>query len=344
MPSDPQLEQALHDLEATANSFATRLIRIAQVRSEYVAQIHEMSQSIRAAVEAGELSPARGAELANQQRNQILEMARLRDYDLGRSLARQLKAKGITLEQSIAKAMKKLGLEGMPFERLSGEQQRQVYLEIVEAAGRSRPAVTARIPRLRWAGRGLWLATLAIAAYNIGTAENPWWQTGREGANIAGGFGGGFVGGAAMGAAGGVWVGPIGVAVGVVVGGILGALLADHAYVEAAGTSNPATRQFVGRFTSFWTGTDEAGMARGLATEYRSNAAFVQQVLLSLEQDYSSDADDVALAYVGFVRRDAALQQLVRANGPLRALLVRLMDEGWTSGDEQNAIRYLRAL
>ena len=34
------------------------------------------------------------------------------------------------------------------------------------------------------------------------------------------------------------------------------ALLADHAYVEAAGTSDPLTRGFVARFTSFWSGVD----------------------------------------------------------------------------------------
>lgn len=341
---DPSLEAALRDLETTANSFAVRLIRMAEVRAAYVEQIREMSQSIRAAVEAGELSADRGAEIANQMRNEILTMQRTRDFDLGRALAQQMKSKGVALEEAIERAMRNLGFEGRPFNQLTGEQQRQVYLEVVESAGRSRPRVTQAIPRMRWAARGLWLATLAIAAYNIGTAENPWWQTGREAANIAGGLGGGFVGGAAMGAAGGIWAGPIGVGVGIVVGGILGALLADHAYVEAAGTSDPATRQFVGRFTSFWTGMDEAGMARALATEHRANLAFVQRVLLSLNNDYSSDADDVALEYVRLLRRDAGLEQALRGNRVLRDLLIQLMDEGWTSSEEQDAIRYLRGL
>jgi hypothetical protein len=344
MMPDPSLEAALRDLETTANSFAVRLIRMAEVRAAYVEQIREMSQSIRAAVEAGELSADRGAEIANQMRNEILTMQRTRDFDLGRALAQQMKSKGVALEEAIERAMRNLGFEGRPFNQLTGEQQRQVYLEVVESAGRSRPRVTQAIPRMRWAARGLWLATLAIAAYNIGTAENPWWQTGREAANIAGGLGGGFVGGAAMGAAGGIWAGPIGVGVGIVVGGILGALLADHAYVEAAGTSDPATRQFVGRFTSFWTGMDEAGMARALATEHRANLAFVQRVLLSLNNDYSSDADDVALEYVRLLRRDAGLEQALRGNRVLRDLLIQLMDEGWTSSEEQDAIRYLRGL
>ena len=342
--SDPRLEAALRDLEATANSFAVRLIKMAEVRTAYVEQIREMSQSIRAAVEAGEMSADKGAEIANQMRNEILTMQRARDFDLGRALAQQMKNKGITLEESIAKAMKKLGFEGRQFNHLTGEEQHLVFMEVIESAGRSRPRVTQAIPRLRWASRGLWLATLAIAAYNIGTAENPWWQTGREAASIAGGMGGGFVGGAAMGAAGGIWAGPVGVAVGVIVGGILGALLADHAYVEAAGTSDPTTRAFVGRFTGFWTGVDEAGMARALANEHRNNPMFVQRVFVSLNNDYNTDADDVALEYVRIMRRDPGLQQSLKGNRGLRDLLIQLMDEGWTSSEEQDAIRYLRGL
>ena len=65
---------------------------------------------------------------------------------------------------------------------------------------------------------------MIITAYNIGTDENPWWQTGREVANLVGGLGGGFAGSAAMGAAAGVWADPVGVAVDIIVGGILSAL------------------------------------------------------------------------------------------------------------------------
>jgi len=339
-----ELETALHEFESTASSFAARLIRMSEVRATYVRQIREMSQGIRAAVEAGELSPAKGAEMAREMRNEILRMGRSHDFDLGRALAQSLKKEGISMEKAIASAMKNLKLEGKSFASLSGTDQNRVLMEVIDSAGRSRPKVTAAIPKLRWAGRGLWLATLLVAGYNIGTAENPWWQTGREAANIAGGMGGGFAGGAAMGAAAGILGGPVGVAVGVVVGGILGALLADHAYVEAAGTSDPLTRGFVARFTSFWSGVDEDGMAKALATEYRSNASFVHRVFVSLDADYSSDADDVALAYVNYARRDAQLKATIASNRALRDFLIKVMSEGWTSGDEQLAINFLKAL
>jgi hypothetical protein len=126
------------------------------------------------------------------------------------------------------------------------------------------------------------------------------------------------------------------------VGGVLGAVLSDHAYVEAAGTSDPVTRQFVGRFTSFWSGVNEEGMARALISEHRNNLQFVRRVFLSLNHDYTSDADDVALEYVNIVRRDPTLGAAVRQDTSLRDTLIQMLDEGWTSGQEQEAIRYLR--
>lgn len=147
--ADPRLETTLRQLEATANTFAVRLARSAQVRAAYVQQIREMSRSIRSAVETGELSASRGAEIANQMRNQIMDMQRARDFDLGRSLAQRMKSRRISLEKSIARAMKKFDLEGIPFNQLSGQQQRQVFMEVIDSAGRSRPTVTQKIPRLR---------------------------------------------------------------------------------------------------------------------------------------------------------------------------------------------------
>ena len=92
-------------------------------------------------------------------------------------------------------------------------------------------------------------------------------------------------------------------AVGVVVGGVLGTLLANHTYIEAAGMSDSMTRRFLDRFTGFWSGVDEAGLARILATEQRTNLSFVRLVFLSLNDDYNTDADDVALEYVKIVQR-----------------------------------------
>ena len=341
MTDDPRLERALQELERDAINFAMRCARIAEVRTSYIEQIKEMSASIRSAVAAGDLSAARAADVANELRNQIMEMQRAHDFDLGRAYARNLKAQGITLEEAIAKAMAKLKLGTRPFAELSGAQQRAVFEEVIEAAGRSRPKVTASIPRFRAAGRAFWLAGLAIAVYNIGTSENPWWQSGREGAGLAGGVGGGFAGGAAIGLAGGIWAGPIGVAIGVLIGGALGALLSDRAYVEVAGASDPRTRNFVARFTSFWSGVDEAGLARALA-DSRGNPAFIERVIQSLDSDYHTDADDVALELVRLARRDTTLASVLRGQPP-RDVLIRVLRQGWTADDEDSAIQFLRS-
>lgn len=147
--SDPTLETALQEMEATATSFALRHAWMGEVRVAYVQQIREMSQSLRVAVESGEISAQKGAEVANQMRSQIREMQSLRDFDLGRSLARARKAQGLALEQAIAKAMKHFGWEGKSFESLTGAQQRDVYLRVIEHSGHSQPAVTNYIPRMR---------------------------------------------------------------------------------------------------------------------------------------------------------------------------------------------------
>lgn len=350
--SDPQQEAelrlALSQLEQTANNFALRLASMAGVRARYVQETREMSQAIWRAYRAGEISASIGAATAHQMRNQILDMARAHDMDLGRAYARRLKSTGLELDQVIQYIMnEKPGFRerfaGRAFSSLSPAEQVQIYEEVIQSAGRSRTSVTQAIPRLRWAARGLWVATAAIAIYNVGTSQTPWWQAGREGANLGGGLLGSIGGGAAMGAAGGVWAGPIGVGVGILVGGVLGALLADRAYVEIAGTANPRVRGFVGRFTSFFTGTDESGMARALATEYGRDAAFILEVLGALEQDYSTDADDVAYALVGIARREPAFARTLTGHVALRATLIRLLESGYVAASEREAARWLRA-
>jgi hypothetical protein len=69
------------------------------------------------AVQAGEISAQKAAVVANQMRNQIMEMQRLRDFDLGRSLARVRKAQGLALERAIGQGDEalRLGRQGLPW-------------------------------------------------------------------------------------------------------------------------------------------------------------------------------------------------------------------------------------
>jgi hypothetical protein len=231
MSDDPRLEIALREFELTAANFAVRVVSMTQVRTEYMRMIREMSDGIRESVRGGEITPRRGAELANEMRNEIMRMQRLRDLDLGRSLARSMKQTGLSLDDAILSAMRKphLGVAGRSLETLTDAEQRLVFVEAVASAGRPQARITAALPRLRWSARGLWIASALIAGYNVGTSGNPWWQAGREGSAVAGGLGGGFAGGAAAGALGGVWAGPIGVGIGILVGGVLGSWAACSA-------------------------------------------------------------------------------------------------------------------
>lgn len=345
---DAELRQALSQMEQTANNFAARLATTAGVRMSYLREIREMSDAVWAAYKAGEISAQFGAQTANQMRNEILDMARAHDMDLGRAYAKKLKGKGLSLDDVVKYIMnEKKGFKerfaGRAFSSLSDAEKTLIYEEAIQSAGRNRGAVTRAIPRLRWAARGLWVATAAIAVYNIGTSNTPWWQTGREASNIGGGLIGSIAGGAAMGAAGGVWAGPIGVGVGVLVGGILGALMADRAYVEVAGTADASTRAFVGRFTSFFTGTDESGIAKALAREYGRQPGFILTVLQALEQDYTSDSDDVAFELAELARKDATLARTIKGHAPLRSYMIGLLESGWVSAAEQQAARWLRA-
>ena len=345
---DAELRAALTQMEQTANNVALRIASAASVRQRYLREIKEMSDSIWQAYKAGELSAAAGAQIANGMRNEILNMSRAYDMDWGRAYAQKLKKTGLSLDQVVHYIMNnkegfKERFAGKAFSSLSDADKGLIYEEVIRSAGRDRGRVTAAIPRLRWASRGLWIATAAIAVYNVGTSNTPWWQTGREGANIGGGLLGSMAGGAAMGAAGGVWAGPIGVGVGVIVGGILGAVLADRAYVEATGTANPRTRSFVARFTGFFTGTDETGMAQALAREHSANPAFVFEVFRALDADYTTDSDDVAYEYVSIARRSPALARMIKGHPALRAYLAELLEGGYSARSERQAAQWLRA-
>ncbi|MDR3506677.1 MAG: hypothetical protein P4L64_02140 [Caulobacteraceae bacterium] len=88
---------------------------------------------------------------------------------------------------------------------------------------------------------------------------------------------------------------------------------------------------------------DEEGLAKCLA-QMGGNLGRVRSIFEYLEENHSSDSDDVALAYVDLVKKDPALARAIKFEPPLRNLLIKLLNAGWTSDDEQAAIDYLKAL
>lgn len=75
------------------------------------------------------------------------------------------------------------------------------------------------------------------------------------------------------------------------------------------------------------------------------SAAEVYEVFSRLDEHHQTDVDDVAEIYVGLVRKQAgpALEAL-KGHRELIKLLIRSMDEGWTSAGEKACIDFLKTL
>lgn len=230
MCSYEELETALQLLEAEAANFAFRFTTDSAVRQSYITTIREMSAEIRSNVYQGKITPEQGARFANQQRNVIMESARLRSSPMGRAMAERLKSQGLKFGDLTAKYAD--DLFGTPFKDLTVAQKEQVYVEIIEAAGRDRPRFTAATRNLSRLAKGLWLLSAGIAIYNISTAEDKVEASVEEGVALGGGLAGGAAAGLAVSAACGPGA-PICAAVIIGLGSIFGSLTALWAYDEA---------------------------------------------------------------------------------------------------------------
>ncbi|MFD1216879.1 hypothetical protein [Microbulbifer celer] len=335
-PSQEQINDAVIQFEVQAVNFGYRFINDAGVRQAYMAQTKAMSAELLAAWKSGAMTPKQAASAANQMRNEIMELARVKTSDLGRAKARAMKAQGLDIDDLVNKYSQQLFKRS--FGKLSSPEKNSVYIAIVESAGRARPKVSAKAARLGIIGKSLWVITACVAIYNVSVARNKTKAAGREAANI----GGGFAGGAAGGALAGVWFGPIGVAVGIVVGGVIGSIASDQVYVELAGPDGAFAQRFIPRFTSL-AGTDEEAMASALVTECSYELDKVYAVFIELNDKYHTDADDIALRYAQQVRQlpSGPLKQAIRMHTALRNYLARILDDGWTTEEERASIRFL---
>lgn len=90
---------------------------------------------------------------------------------------------------------------------------------------------------------------------------------------------------------------------------------------------------------------DEDGLADALI-EMSRNTVRVLKIFEHLAKDRNCDADDVAVLYVqklrASVRKNGPAIRGLQLNGKFRKLLIRILDEGWTSGDEYAAIDWLK--
>jgi len=90
---------------------------------------------------------------------------------------------------------------------------------------------------------------------------------------------------------------------------------------------------------------NEEGLARALVDDCGTNSGQVQEVFERLYEKHSSDVDDVAELYVNMVRKKGGdTLRALQHNYELARLLIKAMDEGWTSDGEQDCINYLTNL
>ena len=243
---DDYLRSALDDFAASARNFGAAFIKDAGARANYVRKIDQMAKDVLSDVRAGRETAEAGAEFARNMRNAIMQETRRQSSAIGRAAAEAMKPTGKTLAQLIEEKAANL-FPGKTFVNLAKAERQQVFEEIIEAAGRSRPSVTAMIPRWRLMGRGCLLFTAGIAIYNVWTAQNKI----EAGLNEALVFGGGAAGGAIAGAATGLVCGPAAPFCSTalfLVGGIMGALAAQAAtsiYAEEL-------HEFATWFGEFW--------------------------------------------------------------------------------------------
>ena len=91
---------------------------------------------------------------------------------------------------------------------------------------------------------------------------------------------------------------------------------------------------------------DEKGLA-GALVKLGRNMPRVRAVFEHLQRNHRSDVDDVALLYVEALRKAsnrAELFQFIKADYRLHRLLIKAMEDGWTSRRERNAITLLESL
>ncbi|MEZ6129309.1 MAG: hypothetical protein R3C59_11550 [Planctomycetaceae bacterium] len=88
---------------------------------------------------------------------------------------------------------------------------------------------------------------------------------------------------------------------------------------------------------------DESGLAKALAA-MGTNLKRVTSIFQHLNRHHNSDADDVALKYLAEIRRTPGTLAALKGNRALVALLIQVLEEGWTTAEEKKAIEYLKSL
>ncbi|WP_336295648.1 hypothetical protein [Cronobacter dublinensis] len=101
-----KFEGAINALQGDVSAAADRLTIDPRLRLQYARLIKEMSADLRAKANAGMISWEQAAREAQQTRNLIMDMVRVRSTPLGRAMAERMKSEGKTFNELVAKKSK----------------------------------------------------------------------------------------------------------------------------------------------------------------------------------------------------------------------------------------------
>ena len=89
---------------------------------------------------------------------------------------------------------------------------------------------------------------------------------------------------------------------------------------------------------------DEAGLADAIYRRLRTDTRKIYRVFDRLYQYHTVDSDDVAEIYVNKLRAmpSSPITRAVRGDRRLSRFLIKILDEGWTSGGEHACIDFLK--
>lgn len=223
-----KMGEALDDLEAAADDFSIALTQDNQVRINYKGKVHEYAEAIFKAVKANEMTAQEGARRASHTRNEIMAAARNQTSALGRSIAEFNKEHGKAHDELLEKYAQQHYRRS--FSSLSASQKNDVYLKVIEAAGRTSPTFDSFSAKASFLGRRILALSLLYSAKQVLESPHKSDALKEEVSLILGGLVGGGIGASA---ARGVFgpARPLFVIGGMLLGSIVGADRA-HNYVK----------------------------------------------------------------------------------------------------------------
>jgi len=113
------------------------------------------------------------AEEAVQAREMAMQLARANVSSMGKAFSKSIKEQGKTFAELLERYLEKTAGKGATFDSLNEEQRHDVYMQIINASGRSNQWVTNLSKNLNRAGRVMLVVGLATAAVQIASHEHP---------------------------------------------------------------------------------------------------------------------------------------------------------------------------